>query len=71
MLADVYLFELQSFAASSGSPVFFEVPRLNLTTRTISLGDPRFYLIGLLKGHYRDVKFSNATGVDGYSIELN
>jgi hypothetical protein len=48
-LEDLYLMECQSFAANSGSPVFFEI---SLTRHPVFLSQ-RLFLAGLIKGHFR------------------
>jgi hypothetical protein len=48
-LEDLYLMECQSYAANSGSPVFFEI---SLARRPLFLPQ-RLFLAGVLKGHFR------------------
>jgi hypothetical protein len=49
--AHLYLFECHSLGGFSGSPVFFEIDRLN-TAGQIHYGNPEIYLAGVMKGHY-------------------
>lgn len=48
--AHLYLFECHSLGGFSGSPVFFEIDRLN-TTGQIHYGNPEIYLAGVMKSH--------------------
>lgn len=52
--AHVYLFEIQSFAGNSGSPVFFEVPTTRRDKNEFPSGVVEIYFVGILMGHYYD-----------------
>lgn len=70
--AHVYLFEIQSSGNNSGSPVFFEVPRARRDERESQSGHVEIYLIGVLKGHYYDLRFPNVWKTSGkIRLELN
>jgi hypothetical protein len=53
-LAHLYLFEIQSYSGNSGSPVFFQLARIG--KNKIYYGNPEIHLVGVMKGHYNDVR---------------
>ena len=54
-LANLYLAEIQSYPGNSGSPVFVQLPRIQPPPK-ISFYDQETFLLGILKGHYNDIR---------------
>lgn len=70
-LTNIYLGEIQSFQGSSGSPVLVQMPRIQ-PPRTIFFNDPETYLLGIIKGHYNDIRIEKlADYQDNVLQELN
>ena len=70
-VAHLYLFESHSLGGFSGSPVFFQLDRLN-KKGAIHYGNPEIYLSGVMKGHYNDFIISPVAELkDNILRELN
>lgn len=60
-LAHLYLFEIQSYPGNSGAPVFFQI-RIT-KDKKLYLGNPEIHLVGVMRGHYNDVRMRKVVDV--------
>jgi hypothetical protein len=70
-LAQLFLFEIQSYPGNSGAPVFFQIPRIT-KDKKLYFSNPEIHLVGVMKGHYNDIRMRKVVDIkDPFLQQLN